>query len=106
LSYAPACGKSLQEGNRIITSNARSNERHHGPRTQFAAHFYLHLGMNVSTPTTALATTSRAGLILYCIRISNTATAIAPVSRPVIAPFAMLKQPASSSPIDTGASPC
>jgi hypothetical protein len=65
-----------------------------------------HLGMNVRIPTPALASTSRAGLTLYCSRISSTATAMAAVSVPVMAPLAMLKQPASSNPIDTGASPC
>src|SRR5580704_8669878 len=65
-----------------------------------------HLGMNVRIPTPALASTSSAGFTLYCIRISSTPTAMAAVSVPVMAPLAMLTQPASSNPIDTGASPC
>src|SRR5271165_3832357 len=70
------------------------------------SHDNHYLGMNVSNPTTALPSTSRAGLTLYWSKINRTATAIAPVSTPEIAPFAMLKQPASSRPIDTGARPC
>ena len=64
-----------------------------------------HFGIKVINPTTALATTRSAGLILYRIRISSTATAMAAVSVPVTAPLAMLKHPASNKPIDTGASP-
>ena len=64
-----------------------------------------HLGMNESTPSTAPAKTRSAGLILYCSRISRTPTAMAAVSTPKIAPFAMVKQPASRRPIETGASP-
>ena len=62
-------------------------------------------GMNDNTPMTAAAKTSNAGLILYRSRISRVATARAPVSTPVIAPFAMVKQPASNKPIETGARP-
>jgi hypothetical protein len=65
-----------------------------------------HLGRNESTPSTAPPSTNRAGLILYCSRISKTPPAIAAVSTPKIAAFAMVKQPASSRPIETGASPC
>src|ERR1035438_6537944 len=65
-----------------------------------------HFGMNESTPTTALPSTSRAGLTLYWSKINRTPTAIAAVSAPKIAPFAMVKQPASRRPIVTGASPC
>jgi|HubBroStandDraft_1064217.scaffolds.fasta_scaffold65576_4 hypothetical protein len=66
----------------------------------------LYFGMNESSPITAPPSTRRAGLILYRSRISRTPTAIAAVSAPKIAPFAMVKQPASRSPIETGASPC
>ncbi len=65
-----------------------------------------YFGMNESNPITAPPSTNRAGLILYCSRISKTPTAIAAVSTPKIAAFAMVKQPASRRPIETGASPC
>jgi hypothetical protein len=65
-----------------------------------------YVGINESTPTTAPPSTSRAGLTLYCSKIIRTPTAIAAVSTPKIAPFAIVKQPASRSPIETGASPC
>jgi hypothetical protein len=64
-----------------------------------------HLGMNEITPSTAPPSTSSAGLTLYCSKISRTPTAIAAVSTPKIAPFAIVKQPASRRPIETGASP-
>ena len=65
-----------------------------------------HFGMNETIPRIALHTTSSAGFTLYWSKINNTPTAIAAVSTPKIAPFAMVKQPASSSPIETGARPC
>ena len=37
--------------------------------------------------------------------INRTATVIVAVSKPVTAPLAMVKQPASRSPMETGASP-
>jgi hypothetical protein len=74
-----------------------------GPYPKQGTH---HSGMNDSTPITAPASTSSAGLILYRIKISKTPTEMAAVSAPVIAPLAMVKQPASRSPIETGASPC
>jgi hypothetical protein len=64
-----------------------------------------YLGMNEITPSTAPPSTNSAGLTLYRSKISRTPTAIAAVSTPVIAPFAMVKQPASRRPIETGASP-
>jgi hypothetical protein len=65
-----------------------------------------YVGMNESTPTTAPPSTSRAGLTLYCTKIIRAPTAIAAVSTPKIAPLAIVKQPASKSPIEMGASPC
>lgn len=64
-----------------------------------------YFGRKEKIPIIAPATTSKAGLILYWSRISRVPTARAPVSNPVIAPFAMVKPPASKRPIETGARP-
>jgi len=59
---------------------------------------------NASMPATAPAITRNAGLIERRMSTTNVRTAIAAVTHPVTAPFANVKHPASSSPIETGAS--
>jgi hypothetical protein len=67
---------------------------------------FRYFGTNENAAMIAAARTGNFGLILYLSRIRRVATAIVAVFKPITAPFANVKQPASSKPIDTGASPC
>ena len=55
--------------------------REGGSKIALSASSFVYLGRNVSSTTPALANTSRAGLTLYCSRISRTATASLRFSR-------------------------
>src|SRR5499427_3168573 len=60
---------------------------------------------SASRPTSAPASTSNAGLIRVRTTIANTLNAISAVTQPLTAPFANVRQPATSRPTETGVSP-